>query len=326
MASSYLLYAVPAIAIGLAGVGYLVYRRCSITNDGSDTNGDAASSSSSSGSTSSRGSSFIDFSSLDVDCTPSGLFSALLEIFQKPILRVPICVDLPRLARKMTLVDPHGVALVQADEDADEGSRAELIRTIIVQLGRLLGDDMSAVEERFSEFVSDKGDMASGLMRLVQEVMVPLAEPLTSAPLPPTPTATTLAANASEPRCIRVLRGCNQAALAPAVMRLKKSIAFQYKDKRSSWTLDIEVRSTSVVVTHRKIEEAWLDRDETPEEHSFEFMWSLVLTFERHSIELQSAQVIISHVTFPDTVSQRRRHDVIEALSKCPFAKLQLTA
>jgi hypothetical protein len=302
--ASYLVFAIPAV-IGVAGAGYLLYRRCGAPREEAKAILCANHNNNNNNNTSVRAPSAIDFSALDIDCSPQGFFDSLMEIMHKPLLRLPISVDLPRLARKITLYDDdNDERVIEANEDADD-SRALLVCTILSELSRLVGDSeqvRSTIEQQARDFITDQGDMATGIMAFFTEVLT--------------------ANGVEEPKVIGVLRGCNQSTLAPAVMRLKKTLAMPYKDKRSSWLVDIHVADNRVIVTHRKIEEAWLDSYQDPAEFYFDFTWHLEVEFDRQTAQLQQVRLKIVHVTFPETASSQRRKQVLQSLSKCECAQL----
>jgi hypothetical protein len=62
-------------------------------------------------------------------------------------------------------------------------------------------------------------------------------------------------------KMVRILKGCTQSIIAPAVVRLKSIMVkqFPYKDVRNGWRIHINITPNQVVIIHRKWERSFED-------------------------------------------------------------------
>lgn len=111
----------------------------------------------------------------------------------------------------------------------------------------------------------------------------------------------------------RLLKACTQSLIAPAVLKLKFSIGsqFSFKDVRGSWNIRIEFYDASednvIKVVHTKKETSY---DESPE-GSFNFQWSLAISFAQDLSALLDSQLTIESIW----VSHHMPSDKVSALS-----------
>jgi hypothetical protein len=275
-------------------------------------------------------------SSSSTTTSDTSIFADLYDKCQLPLHRLAVHTDLPRLCLKFQIYlgSRHSTATRKyCSLPADYGSSWRA----------LLSDEYDAESLRFEHFDVDKheGDRDSLYRAQLHCRMRDILRTL-SAQLHVEPDAVPLidkqflrheravkrdAARdvmtfldehlGDGHRVVRVLKACNQATLAPAVIRMKVDIGatHPYKDKRGSWHIDIAFveDADELVVVHRKRECSWGGEQE-PASH-FEFSWHLMLFFDAATVTLRAVKLHITDVFFNRAMAAADQQRVLRVLS-----------
>ncbi len=143
---------------------------------------------------------------------PGDLLSELRDKWKKPVESLPVSVDIPRLARKISIYkatennnDTHKEPILLGRDDiattnndtTSERHEHVVIKDLITTLAQQLGEPTAhqqSIDERFSEFLKRSADPSQALGEFLEKV-VGHHSPTT-----------------------RVLKACNQSVLAPGVL------------------------------------------------------------------------------------------------------------
>ena len=97
---------------------------------------------------------------------------------------------------------------------------------------------------------------------------------------------------------VKLLKACNQAIIAPAVLRLKSTIgggdrnySFPYKDVRGGWKIFIDINTDNVVITHQKEEQSF-------EPDNFNFEWKFQIILDRQLNDITNISLKIENLKF----------------------------
>mmetsp|Transcript_40864 Transcript_40864/g.102916 ORF Transcript_40864/g.102916 Transcript_40864/m.102916 type:complete len:330 (-) Transcript_40864:183-1172(-) len=269
--------------------------------------------------------------SLVIDTSNDALMIDVTEKWEKRVEDLPVSVDLPRLARKMVIYDssntvildggwldlpPEELARVQCAVPTPT-TRFQLVRAILLLLARELEPSSEGViAEKFHSLHLEEphfGGDISGFLGVFLRTHL-----------------------GNDSHIVRVLKVCNQSVIAPAVLRLKKTIASKYpfKDVRGAWRIHLHIRSRDeVVVRHMKREMSWeagftiLSTAAMPmdgpgsggsgtaqqqQQEDFQFGWCLEVVLGRELAFLSSVRLWIDSFSFSKTLPGWKRADVLK--------------
>ncbi len=198
-------------------------------------------------------------------------------IVRTPTAKLPVAIDFPRLANKMELIDTHGAILVPLPTATSTTPVEAQMRDVLCNLARCVPDVALAetIARGFEQlFPASEWGSTRSLDQLVARLL------------------SGVVGEDSTPAVL--LRACNQAAISPAVLVLKKAVGMQlpYKDIRGEWWIHIRFSDADVRITHRKREQSW----NTPAGHEFQFTWELQMRFDRAVTDLVASSVHITQV------------------------------
>lgn len=102
-----------------------------------------------------------------------------LQIWKRPLHRLPVHKDVPRLLKGMVIVGPDGSELYHDDgtaKPADPPAQIAALRQVMVALARCLDGEplVRSIEEQLPNFLTaDTGDVAGGLRHFLLESGIP---------------------------------------------------------------------------------------------------------------------------------------------------------
>ena len=219
------------------------------------------------------------------------------QIWRRPLHRLPVHKDVPRLLKGLVVKGPDGADLYRDDGTAKPSNipaQIESIYKLFMGLAREL--DSAAVvttietKMRQEHLPADTGDVAGSLRRFLLESGLP-----------------------ENCLTVGVLKAVHQEIIFPAVFALRTSIytVLKYKDIKGEWRVFIEVCDDAIHVTHRKWEQT---QDYEPTDF-FKFRWEMKLTFDRRMRALEQATVGVIDYEFGGATSAERQR-VVSAVLK----------
>jgi len=221
-----------------------------------------------------------------------------LQMWRRPLHRLPVHKDVPRLLKGVVVLGPHGEDIFRPEsgEAAARPSQMDQLRSLFLGLSRALDSAavVELVESRFGDFVpaasSGSGDVAMQLRAFLLESGLP-----------------------EEALSVQVLKCVHQEMLFPAVSALRNSIytIFPYRDVRGEWRVHIEIGADKITVAHKKWEQTHADDPRL----FFKFRWCVSLVFDRRMRSLQGATVHVLDFSFGPETSDDQKHR-LQALLK----------
>ena len=216
-------------------------------------------------------------------------------IWRRPLHRLPVHKDVPRLLRGLLVVGPDGKDLYHDDgsvRPAEPATVIAAVRKLMLVLARALDgpSTVQVIEEQLSNYLPpDTGDVAGGLRHFLLESGVPESSLF-----------------------IQCMKAIHQEIIFPAVMNLRTSIynMLPYKDMKGEWRVRIDVRASDIRVSHLK----WEQTQEWDATDFFKFRWALTLTFDRRMLALQAATLNILDYAFGSVTTSERQHKVERTL------------
>eukprot|EP01112_Ceratiomyxa_fruticulosa_P020335 TRINITY_DN6894_c0_g1_i1.p1 TRINITY_DN6894_c0_g1~~TRINITY_DN6894_c0_g1_i1.p1 ORF type:complete len:774 (+),score=144.84 TRINITY_DN6894_c0_g1_i1:131-2323(+) len=112
-----------------------------------------------------------------------------------------------------------------------------------------------------------------------------------------------------ENRVVRVLKGINQAIIAPSVIELKLSMCpkLPFKDVSGGWIVHVRRReSGAVVVSHSRKQE---HMDKRKEEEYFEFTWVLTMVFDGLLSSMTEITLQIENLRFGEHTTEAKKEE-----------------
>jgi len=186
----------------------------------------------------------------------------ICAIWARPIAKLPVHTDVPRLARKMTVKSDAGDPIFDGtDQKYKLLKDAAVTKVLLLNTAKALDDqELRTQLKNWDDLVPDAGDTGQHVMAFFNAVTAAGGE-----------TATLLVMKAIHQRIIFPAVYCLKDLLQPSVGR--------FKDRTGSWTVEIQIGdSGKVIVTHRKEQQAV--NATAKGEPEFEFEWALVLTID----------------------------------------------
>lgn len=243
-----------------------------------------------------------------LDYSKAGMMKEMEETRSKPLMKLPVGVDLPRLCRKFRIEDEEGSVLFEAGDDpsTSEEATATFIKEILIVLCRLTGEEEALIERELD--LNGAGEISVQLNDFILEHWEPEGKEVER-----------------ENRVLRVLKVCNQSLLAPSVVRLKTSFGAQYsyKDDRGQWHILIKKeRDGSFSISHLKKEISY-EAEELAARQHFTFDWEMRMRLSPDLATLLDARVLVRSIDFVDTAPKEACEAVRAALlSSCDFVEM----
>lgn len=216
---------------------------------------------------------------MSVNLTHKRSATNLLDIYNKPAIELPISKDLIRLCRRMFVYGENGV---QLNTHVKEHSKLESAFQYIKALCAALDPDKLHLlsEEQFNTQVTetnvDNFTMNQYFVRLLGE----------------------------DCNTIRVLKLCNQACLAPAVLHMKGKLEgkLSYKDVHCGWAIHVYTKgfkdlTNCVCVVHNKKEKVEVVRG-SDRFTALEFEWHLCIALNDEMDHFQEVHAYIESIDF----------------------------
>lgn len=203
-----------------------------------------------------------------------------VQIWRRPLHRLPVHKDVPRLLKGMLVSVTDGTELYRDDgtaRPAEPATQIAALRRLMLALARKLDGPqvVRCIEEKMPDFLSaDTGDVAGGFRHFLLESGLP---------------ETSL--------FVQIFKAIHQEMIFPAVYALRTSLHAQlpYKDIKGEWRVRVDISPHDVRVSHLKWEQTQ-DYDATA---FFKFRWGLVLTFDRRMLSLDNASLHVLDCACP---------------------------
>jgi hypothetical protein len=233
------------------------------------------------------------------ELTDEALCQEVREKMAKPVEKLPVHLDLPRLARKMDIIYDNQLILEAKEGGEDqyfmdneermkrtsEQKEAPLnphevnsvMREIFVTLAQHLDNEqvLQSIQDNFGTYITSKPntDVSRHLLDFLLEVV------------------------GNNNSTIGVLKASNQSILAPAVIRLKSTVGskFPYKDIRGGWRIVISISSSEdlITITHRRWEQSF-------QAGQFKFSWEFKLYYDLAVLNLKKCEICVTNVIASD--------------------------
>jgi len=216
-------------------------------------------------------------------------------IWRRPLHRLPVHKDVPRLLKGMLVTGPDGEVVYKDDgsaRPANPAAQVASLKALFCSLCQAL--DSPSVQkmaaERFDEFCSpESGDVAASFRSFLLESLIP-----------------------DEALSIQVLKCVHQEMIFPAVSALRNSIytVLPYKDIKGEWRVAIDIGVDHITVSHRK----WEQTHEHDAVKYHKFRWCAALTFDRRMRSLNGVTLSVIDFEFGGATSEEHKRIVLAAL------------
>ena len=105
----------------------------------------------------------------EIDFSNKALFSSIEFTRNQPVCKLPVSVDLPRLARKTTIWrDERIIFDAPENTEIDDYTRIQIVYDIWVELGKLLNDDCEPVKNHLKDTLHT-GDISVNLANFIRD-------------------------------------------------------------------------------------------------------------------------------------------------------------
>ena len=238
------------------------------------------------------------------------LVDNLRLLLQSPITKLPVAIDYPRLAHKIHVYDGDTDLTPDTDDEIDqEGSALDVprVNSSVVDMHRKLCAMLRLTSENYEHEI---GKLSEGFKQWF------ILDPTTEHQVLDKRLQLFLENTLDETSGIaNILKVCNQAAIAPAVLQLKRDVGLKlpYRDMRGAWTIDVSKYNEKVIVKHKKTEQScgWALGGQNHEYGGFVFSWEVDYTFSSHADVLEAVDLRVCEVTFMDNTSQENKERVL---------------
>jgi len=218
----------------------------------------------------------------------------------KPIDELPVAKDLPRLVRRVVIVDEHENILYDSpsastDEDTSLKRSIELTSSMILALVEALeGKNRSqALLPEFQKIV-DSASETSEAELLVRDLIHLCGE------------------DETQSSTIRALKTVHQDIVGHCTFQLKQHITtrFMTKDVRTpeGWRILIRATATMFQVSHTRREQS-IDTGGDRTNH-WEFEWELRMMFDSQVKEMKHAQLRVTDLFLSQTIDPQLEEDI----------------
>jgi len=223
----------------------------------------------------------------------------IVAIWGRPIAKLPVHTDVPRLSKKMTVRSDAGDPIFDGTDAKYKAIKdAAVTKVLLLNTAKALDDqELRTQLKSWDELVPDAGDTGQHVMAFFNAVTAAGGE-----------TATLLVMKAIHQRIIFPAVYCLKDLLQPSVGR--------FKDRTGSWTVEIQIGdSGKVIVTHRKEQQAVNATSKGDPE--FEFDWALVLTIDVLNKSLsKDVEMRLSNLQVSSDVAEDTRKQIEAAFGK----------
>lgn len=184
----------------------------------------------------------------------------ICAICSRPVSALPINMDVPRLCKKILVCDGDDVVFDGSHRNFQSQPTNKIVKSLLESVAKFLNDEVTiAALADFDTIVDTTGDIGIQISKWFASVI-------------------TLAGGDSNcPPSLLVLKTIHQRCIFPAfycVRELLQDSIGNFKDKRGTWNVKINLAADEISVIHTKRQEAIEIVGEGPK---FEFDWNLTL-------------------------------------------------
>lgn len=216
-------------------------------------------------------------------------------IWRRPLHRLPVHKDVPRLLKGMLITGPEGEVIYEDDGNAKPSNppaQVAALKLLFTSLCAALDTDsvLAMAEERFDELCGpESGDVAASLRSFLLEANIP-----------------------EDALSIKVLKCVHQEMIFPAVSALRNSIytVLPYKDIKGEWRVAVDIGADRITVSHKK----WEQTHEHDPLKYHKFRWCAALTFDRRMRSMQGVSLSVIDFEFGTCTTGEHKRIVLAAL------------
>jgi len=229
--------------------------------------------------------------------TATEVLPSMIAMWNKEIDDLPVCKDIPRLCRRVTVRPLQGPlyyepSVVGADEEASNKRAVELTRDVILAVVQALQGSTRTEELR--------------------PQLTLIAEEASETIEPETLVRRMLSTVGDDSSPVRLLKTIHQDIVGHCTYQLKQHITsrFMTKDVRTpeGWRIGISFLEDGVQVSHTRREQS-IDPGGSKLNH-WEFEWELRLLFNSEVTEMQQAQLRVTDLFLSQTIDPQLESDI----------------
>eukprot|EP00727_Mastigamoeba_balamuthi_P008736 m51a1_g4485 hypothetical protein (273) ;mRNA; f:280735-282156 len=222
------------------------------------------------------------------------------KVWSRPIERLPIAIDLPRLAAHVHIVDARQTpeSAPARDNIPDESGAKpcaydHVLRVLLGIARSVEGEERAnAIREQYEKSIMRDADLSIQKSAITNLIVNTIG--------PSTKTAS-------------LLRAVNQAIVAPSAIELRMFLlpGIQMKDsQKNPWEVIIRVGEDKVEVSHLR-KQCHFDTRQT--QCAFEFTWEVSMEFDTELREIAKVNLWLLRFSFGPETSEEKRRDLTAA-------------
>jgi len=215
------------------------------------------------------------------------------EIWERPIAKLPAHTDVPRLCKKITLHHNENVVFDGTEATLQETPNSQVTKLLFVATAKALNDEHTQDALKvYDKYVSDTGDTGEQLVGFF----------------------TYLTETHGETYSLLVFKAIHQRLIFPAFYCMKDLLqptVGRFKDQRGSWVVAIKIIENTVIVKHKKRQQAINMTQNNPD---FEFTWQLTLTMntKNQTMSMKDTQIELSDIQINDALDKTLQEEFQE--------------
>jgi len=233
------------------------------------------------------------------------------KIWSRPISELPVHLDLPRLGRKIRIIENGRPVFDKMTTKIIEENHREIVFQFLKILADILqhisgqeneqNELLEIIEEKYYHHIKTEGDMSQQLLSFFKEEIP------------------------EQDHLIKLLKLCHQKMVFPGYYYLK-SFLFEketFKDKRGSWNVIITFLESErrIHIQHFKVQQSKvLVNEKRPE---FEFTWRLTFTMDFNFDEIIELDVKILSLFIHPAITEKRKKEIRDAFERPEILKLR---
>jgi len=223
----------------------------------------------------------------------------IVAIWGRPIAKLPVHTDVPRLSKKITVKSDAGDFIFDGTDSKYKATpNSTITKMLLLSFAKAVDDkELRSALKKWDEYVPESGDTGEHLLAFFASVVESTGE---------TP-------------ALLVMKAIHQRIIFPAFYCLKDLLQREvgkFKDKRGSWSVDIHITdSGSIVVVHKKRQQAV---EVTASNHpEFEFDWELTMKIDLENKSMdKEIKITLSELEVAADVTPTKKTIIEDAVKK----------